>query len=191
MKSTLIALGLAVSVLAPTSVMAESYTIDETHAHAAFRVSHLGFSHTLGQFKDITGTIEFDETEPVNSSVSVTIATASVDSANEARDEHLRKADFLNVEAFPTMTFTSTSIEVTGEKTAKISGDLTLLGVTKPVVLEASLNGSGPHPFDPSKIIAGFSATTEINRSDFGMTYASPAIGETVEIMIEVEGRKD
>lgn len=191
MKSTLIALGLAASFLAPTAALADSYTIDATHAHAAFRVSHLGFSHTLGQFKDITGTIEFDAEAPENSSVSVTIATASVDSANEARDEHLRKADFLNVEAFPTMTFTSTNIEVTGEETAKITGDLTLLGVTKPVVLDANLNGSGPHPFDPSKIVAGFSATTEINRSDFGMAYASPAIGETVEIIIEVEGRKD
>jgi len=195
MKSTLVAAALTaafmVSTGAPTAALAASYTIDETHAHAAFRVSHLGFSHTLGQFKEISGSLEFDEANPTASSVSVTINTASVDSANEARDEHLRKADFLNVEEFPTMTFTSTAIEVTGEKTGKLTGDLTLLGVTKPVTLDVTFNQEGPHPFDPSKIVAGFSASGEINRTNFGMAYAAPAIGETVELMIEVEARKD
>jgi len=189
---TLAAFTFSAALLAGSqAAFAESYTIDATHAHAAFRVNHLGFSHTLGQFKDITGTLEFDAENPTASAVSVTIATASVDSANEARDEHLRKADFLNVEAHPTMTFTSTNIEVTGEKTGKMTGDLTLLGVTKPVTLDVTLNQAGPHPFDPAKIVAGFSATTSINRSDYGMTYAVPAIGETVEIMIEVEALKN
>jgi polyisoprenoid-binding protein YceI len=191
MKSTLIAAALSTALLAPTAAFAASYTIDETHAHAAFKVSHLGFSHTIGQFKEISGTLQFDEADPAASSVSVTINTASVDSANEARDEHLRKADFLNVEAFPTMTFASTDVEVTGENTGKLTGDLTLLGVTQPVTLDVTFNQAGPHPFDPSKIVAGFSATGEINRSDFGMAYASPAIGETVELTIEVEASKD
>ena len=191
MKSTIIALGLSAAFLAPTTAFAESYTIDASHAHAAFRVSHLGFSHTLGQFNEISGTLEFDEASPDAGSVSVTINTASVDSANAARDEHLRKADFLNVESFPTMTFVSTSVEVTGEKTGKLVGDLTLLGVTKPLTLDVTFNQAGPHPFDPSKIMAGFSATGEINRSDFGMAYAVPAIGETVEIIIEIEALKD
>lgn len=192
MNKSLAALSLGATLLAGSqAALAESYTIDATHAHAAFRVSHLGFSHTLGQFKDISGTLEFDAENPAASSVNVTIATASVDSANDARDEHLRKADFLNVEAHPTMTFTSTGIEVTGEKTGKITGDLTLLGVTKPVTLDVVWNQTGPHPFDPSKIVSGFSATTSINRTDFGMAYAAPAIGENVEIMIEVEARKN
>ena len=187
----MIALGLSAAFLAPTTAFAESYTIDASHAHAAFRVSHLGFSHTLGQFNEISGTLEFDEASPDAGSVSVTINTASVDSANAARDEHLRKADFLNVESFPTMTFVSTSVEITGEKTGKLAGDLTLLGVTKPLTLDVTFNQAGPHPFDPSKIMAGFSATGEINRSDFGMAYAVPAIGETVEIIIEIEALKD
>lgn len=191
MKSTFIAAALSTALMAPTAVFAASYTIDETHAHAAFRVSHLGFSHTLGQFKEISGTLEFDEANPTASTVSVSINTASVDSANEARDEHLRKADFFNVEEFPTMTFTSTGVEVTGEKTGKLTGDLTLLGITKPVTLDVTFNAEGPHPFDPSKIVAGFSASGEINRTDFGMAYAAPAIGETVELMIEVEARKN
>lgn len=191
MKSTMIALSLSAALLAPSVALAESYTIDANHAHAAFRVSHLGFSHTLGQFNEISGTMEFDEANPEASSVTVTINTASVDSANAARDEHLRKADFLDVENFPTMTFTSTSIEVTGEKTGKLVGDLTLLGVTKPLTLEIAFNQAGPHPFDPTKIMAGFSATGEINRSDFGMVYGVPVIGETVELIIEVEAQRD
>ncbi|PCJ68395.1 MAG: hypothetical protein COA62_14585 [Rhodobiaceae bacterium] len=191
MKSIMIALGLSAAFLAPTTAFAESYTIDASHAHAAFRVSHLGFSHTLGQFDDISGTLEFDEATPDAGSVSVTINTASVDSANPARDEHLRKENFLNVESFPTMTFVSTSVEVTGEKTGKLIGDLTLLGVTKPLTLDVTFNQAGPHPFDPSKIMAGFSATGEINRSDFGMAYGVPAIGETVTIIIEIEALRN
>ncbi len=89
------------------------------------------------------------------------------------------------------MTFASTGVEVTGENTGKLTGDLTLLGVTKPVTLDVTFNQAGPHPFDPSKIVAGFSASGEINRSDFGMAYAPPAIGETVELTIEIEARKD
>lgn len=190
-RSTAIALGTCAALFTPSLARADNYAIDPTHAHAAFRVSHLGFSHTLGQFKDISGALTFDQENPEASAVSVTIGTASVDSANEARDEHLRKPDFLNVEAYPTMTFTSTGVEVTGENTGKVTGDLTLLGVTKPVTLDVTFNQAGPHPFDPSKIIAGFSATGEIDRTDFGMAYAAPAIGEKVEIMIEVEARKE
>jgi len=191
MKSTMIALGLSAAFLLPSAAHAESYTIDSSHAHAAFRVAHLGFSHTLGQFKEISGTLEFDETNPEASSVSVTINTASVDTANTARDEHLRKADFFNVENFPTMTFVSTSVEITGENTGNLVGNLTLLGVTKPLTLDVTFNQAGPHPFDASKIMAGFSATGEINRSDFGMAYGIPALGEMISIVLEVEALKD
>jgi polyisoprenoid-binding protein YceI len=182
--------GLSLALASGTAAQAASYTIDETHAHAAFRVSHLGFSHTLGQFKEISGTLEFDEADAAASSVSVTINTSSVDSAHGPRDEHLRGSDFFNVEEFPTMSFTSTGIEVTGDKTGKLTGDLTLLGVTKPVTLDVTFNQAGAHPFDPSKFVAGFSATGQINRTDFGMNYAAPVIGETVDLMIEVEAVK-
>ncbi len=191
MKSMMAVLGLSATLLVPTAALGESYTIDATHAHAAFRVSHLGFSYTLGQFDEISGTLEFDENNPGESFLSVTVNTASVRSANAARDEHLRNADFLDVENFPTMTFVSTAIEVTGETTGTLVGDLTLLGVTKPLTLEVTFNQAGPHPFDPSRIMVGFSATGKINRSDFGMVYGLPVIGETVEIIIEVEAQRD
>ena len=182
---------LAIGLLAATglvvSAQAADYQIDSTHVHTGFRVSHLGFSHTLGQFDQISGTLSFDEGDPAVSAVDVTINTASVDTGNDERDEHLRGPDFFNVEQFPTMTFKSTNVEVTGERTANVTGDLTLLGVTRPVTLAVTLNQAGPHPRDASRQIAGFSATTQINRSDFGMGYAIPAIGDTVEITIEAE----
>lgn len=180
----ILALGLC---LAPGLASAESYIIDSTHAHAGFRVSHFGYSTTLGQFRDIAGTLEFDQANPAASTVEVTIKTASVDTANDARDEHLRKADFFNVEQFPTMTFKSTHIEVTGEKTAKITGDLTLLGVTKPVTLDATFNQAAPHPMDNTRYVAGFSATGSLKRTDFGMNYAAPAIGDDIALIIEAE----
>lgn len=179
-----LALGLC---LTPGLAAAESYVIDSTHAHAGFRVSHFGYSTTLGQFRDISGTLEFDQTNPATGSVEVTIQTASVDTANDARDEHLRKADFFNVEEFPTMTFKSTNIELTGEKTAKITGDLTLLGVTKPVTLDATFNQAAPHPMDNTRYVAGFSATGSLKRTDFGMAYAAPAISDDIALIIEVE----
>ena len=181
---SILALGLC---LAPGLASAESYIIDSTHAHAGFRVSHFGYSTTLGQFRDIAGTLEFDQANPAASTVEVTIKTASVDTANDARDEHLRKADFFNVEQFPTMTFKSTHIEVTGEKTAKITGDLTLLGVTKPVTLDATFNQAAPHPMDNTRYVAGFSATGSLKRTDFGMNYAAPAIGDDIALIIEAE----
>jgi len=185
-KQTALTLGLMLAAITGPAA-AESFTIDATHAHAGFRVTHFGFSNTLGQFREIAGTLEFDEAKPEASTVSVTIKTASVDTALEARDEHLRKADFFNVDAFPEMTFTSTAIDVTGDKTAKITGDLTLLGVTKPVVLDTVFNQAGPHPMEKTRYVAGFSARGSLKRSDFGMVYAAPAIGDEIELIIDVE----
>lgn len=173
-----------------TAVQADSYKIDETHAHAAFSVTHLGFSTTYGQFKAIEGTFEFDEAAPEKSIVDVTIQTNSVDTANDARDEHVRGADFFDVEKFPTMTFKSTGVEVTGENTGNLTGDLTLLGVTKPVTLAVTFNKAGPHPFKKEITVAGFNATGELDRTDFGMNYASPVIGNTIPLIISVEGIK-
>jgi polyisoprenoid-binding protein YceI len=178
-------LGAGLAFAAPA--MAATYKIDSSHVHTAFEVNHLGFSTTMGQFDDVSGMIEFDEENLEASSVEVTIKTASVDTGHKERDEHLRKADFFDVENHPTMTFKSTAIEVTGEDTAKITGDLTLLGVTKPVVLDAKLNKKGEHPFDASRYVAGFAATTTIDRTAFGMDYAAPAIGKEIKISIAAE----
>lgn len=179
----LAAAGLALAAL---PAAAETYTIDKGHTHILFEVSHLGFSTTHGEFLEFDGEFDFDPDAPENSRISVTIDTASIDTGHAERDEHLRNADFFDVEEYPTMTFETTGVEVTGENTAELTGDLTLLGVTQPVTLDVQLNAMGPHPFQ-DKTVAGFTATGTINRSDFGMTYAAPAVGEEVDIVIEME----
>ncbi|MEC7029178.1 MAG: YceI family protein, partial [Pseudomonadota bacterium] len=130
-----------------------------------------------------------DRENPANSAVEVTIQTASIDMDMEKWDDHLKNADFFNVEEFPTMTFKSSAIEVTGEKTGKITGDLTLLGVTKPVTLDVVSHKAGEFPMgDMYK--AGFTATAMIDRSEWGMNYGLPAMDKMVEIRIEVEGNR-
>ena len=165
----------------------EHYTFDKAHTQILFFVNHLGFSNSQGEFHDYDGHFVFDREHPEKSSVDVTIKTASIDMDSEKWNEHMTSPDFFNSEAFPDMTFKSTSIKVTGEKTADITGDLTLLGVTKPVVLKTTYNKSDKHPFS-GKFVSGFSAKTNIKRSDFGMAYGLPGVGDEVDIRIEVEG---
>ena len=168
-------------------LMAEHYTFDKAHTQILFFVDHLGFSKSQGEFHDYDGYFIFDRGHPENSMIDVIIKTESIDMDSDKWNEHMTSPDFFNVEQFPDMTFKSTSIEITGEKTAKITGDLTLLGVTKPVVLDTVYNKSDKHPFS-GKFVSGFSATTQLKRSDFGMAYGLPGVGDEVDIMIEVEG---
>lgn len=178
---------LAISA-APTAA-AETFAFDRGHTDIVFRIDHLGFSDTIGRFNDADGIIVLDETNPENSRVEVTIQTASLDTNHEERDTHLRGADFFNVEAHPTITFVSTSVERTGDETARVTGDLTILGVTQTVVLETTLNALMPHPIPSYEgvMTAGFSSITTISRSDFGMTAFVPAVGDEVSIILEIE----
>jgi len=182
-----LALTLALAPAAPAVAAPQEYAFDPTHTHILFFVDHLGFSTVVGEFVDYEGTLMLDRNDPAASSVEVTIDVSSLDSGHPPRDEHLLAADFFDAETHPEMTFVSTRVEPTGETTALIHGDLTIKGVTQPVVLDAELNGYGPNPFAPDQTIAGFSATTEIARSDFGMDFGVPAIGDTIEIRIETE----
>jgi polyisoprenoid-binding protein YceI len=168
----------------------EKYQLDPTHASVLFGVSHLGFSKTFGRFNTIEGVFNLDQGSPENSTVEVTIDAASLDTNHAGRDEHLRGKDFFNVTEFPKLTYKSTSVKLTGEKTAVVTGDLTMHGVTKPVPLEVTLVNQGPNPMDKSKIVAGFSARGALKRSDFGMGYAAPVLGDDVEIIIEVDAIK-
>lgn len=122
----------------------------------------------------------------IQSKVDVTIKTASIEMDDQKWNDHLKNADFFNVEQYPEMTFKSTNVEVTGENTANVTGDLTLLGVTKPVTLNVTHNKTGAHPMNGKSGI-GFSATGTLKRSDFGMNYGLPAVGDDVELRIEVE----
>lgn len=181
------ALGL-VSLAAPAH--ADTYKVDPAHAFAVFKVSHFGWSNNWGRFNDVSGTIEFDKADVTKSKVSITIKTASIDTNHQKRDDHLRSPDFFNAKEFPEMKFSSTKIEKTGDRTAKVTGDLTLLGVTKPVTLNVTWNKEGPHFRNKDKIHTGFSATTTIKRSDFGMKKFLPAIGDEITIFLDVEAIK-
>lgn len=168
-------------------LMAEHYTFDKSHTQILFFVDHLGFSKSQGEFHDYDGYFIFDRAHPENSMIDVTIKTETIDMDSDKWDDHMKSPDFFNVEQFPDMTFKSTAIEITGEKTAKITGDLKLLGVIKPVVMQTTYNKSDKHPFS-GKFVSGFSASATIKRSDFGMNYGLPGVGDEVNIMIEVEG---
>lgn len=171
--------------VAPVSV--EHYTFDKAHTQILFFVDHLGFSKSQGEFLDFDGFFNFDLEHPEKSNVDISINVPGLDMDDEKWNAHMQSADFFDAEKFPTMTFKSTEIEVTGKKTANITGDLTLLGVTKPVTLVAKHNKSDKHAFS-GKYVSGFSATTAIKRSEFGMEYGLPMVGDDVEIRIEVEG---
>lgn len=188
MKRFLLSLAALAFMAAPSVARAEtqSYRYDTVHTQIMFFVSHLGFSISEGEFLDFDGSINLDMNDPSKSNVDVTIKTDSIDMDDEKWNEHMKSADFFDVEQYPTMTFKSTNVEVTGDDTAKVTGDLTILDVTKPVTLDVKLNKIGDHPMN-KKPTVGFSATARIKRSDFGMEYALPMVGDDVDIRIEVE----
>lgn len=183
------AVGAAISMGAPAFAAPVSYKIDPAHTAVAFIVNHVGFSNVIGRFNTVGGDVTFDKDAVEKSVVNVTIDTTSVDTNHAKRDEHLRSPDFFNAKEFPKMTFKSTKIEKTGDKTGKLHGDLTMLGVTKPVVLDVTFNKDGVSP--ASKLeTAGFSARGTVKRTDFGMKYGAPAIGDDIQLLIEVEAVK-
>lgn len=184
----LVSLLFALALACPTAAdAADKYIFDPVHTQVLFSVSHLGFSHSHGRFLKFDGNFTFDEQAPETSSVEVTINTDSLDLGSDEWNAHVKGKDFLNVEKFPQMTFKSAKIEKTGDNTGYLTGDLTLLGVTRPVTLAVTFNGAGIHPYTKNRI-AGFSATGMIKRSEFGMTGSLPAVGDEVMLTIEVEG---
>ncbi len=175
----------------PAAAQVEKYSFDKAHTQIVFSVNHLGFSNSMGKFLNYDGHFTFDRATPENSSIEVSIKTDSIEMNDQKWNDHMKNEDFFNVEKFPTMDFKSTAITVTGENSADITGDLTILGVTKPVTMSVVHNKSDAHPFAPDRFVAGFSATAKIKRSDFGMNYGLPAVGDDVEIRIEVEGIRE
>lgn len=183
----------ALSVAATMSFAeAEKYVLDASHSQVVFNYNHLGASTTYGMFSGFEGEIMFDQANPADSSVTVSMPVKSMFTGWEARDGHFMSGDFFGAEDGDLVTFASTSIEVTGEGTAKISGDLTMNDVTKSVVLDAKLNVVGSYPFGPNqgKAWAGFDATTTVVRSDFGLGAFAPAVSDEVQIAISVEALK-
>jgi len=170
----------------PAAVHAGTYKLDPAHGKITWSVTHFGFSTYIGQFSHVEATLKANPKAPASSSVEVTVDTSSLGTLNPALDTHLKSKDFLDVAAFPTATFKSTKVTVTGEKTADIAGELTLHGVTRPVVVHAVFNQGGVNPLD-KKYSLGFAGSAEINRSDFGIKAYVPAISDKVTLTIEAE----
>lgn len=172
---------------APAGAATDRYVFDKDHTQILFFVDHLGFSMSQGEFHDYDGHFTFDPEDWGASAVDVTIRTHSIDMDDYAWDKHMRDEDFLWVDEHPEMRFVSERVERTGERTGKIHGTLTLRGVSQPVTLDVTFNKAGEHPIN-KKYVAGFSAETVVQRSDFGMDYGLPAVGDDVHIRLEVEG---
>lgn len=186
-RSSLVTLALAGAVTTGSATAAD-YIIDTEGAHASinFRVNHLGFSWLTGRFNDFTGQFNYDPNNPEASQINVTIDTASIDSAHQERDEHLRSADFLHVEEHPEARFISTSYEATGGNTAIMEGDFTLNGVTRPITLTVEKIGQGTDPWGNERV--GFSAVADFQLKDYGIDYELGPDSETVYLTLEVEG---
>ncbi len=178
------AIVLASAYVTTPAMAADTYVIDASHTQVFFIVERFGFNNTIGSFTDVKGTLVLDEDNPANSSVNVKIKTNSLWSGHAEREKHVKGKFWLNVEEFPTITFTSTKVILDGEKNAKVTGDLTIWGKTQPAVLDVTLNKIGMDRAT-KKNAAGFSAMTKINRSDYGHTIAAPMVGD--EVMIKIE----
>lgn len=177
----------ALPLLGATGAIAAPWVMDKSHAHVTFTVSHLGFSTVHGQFREFDADIDFSPDKVEDSRVNFTIKSASVDTLWDPRDEHLRGPDFFNTEVYPDIRFESTKVEPIDSTHARVEGNLTIIGETQPIVMEAELNNMGPSPFDPSKTIAGFTITGVIDRTAFGMNFAAPAVGAEIPIRVEME----
>jgi len=167
-----------------------TYAFDAAHTHVGFAVRHMGVSKVRGRFSGVEGTLEVAE-DPLQSSVSVTIDAATIDTRDENRDNHVRTADFLDVANHPTITFVSTAVAADGKGAWKVSGDLTIRGTTRPATLDTSIEGVVQDPYGNHRV--GFSATTTIDRDEFGVSFGAVmeagglVVGKRVTIEIEAE----
>ncbi len=173
--------------------IAGTWQIDPVHSDVSFTIRHMMVSKVRGNFTDFTGTIVTAES-PTASTVTASIELGSITTNNEQRDAHIKSADFFDVEQYPTMSYASTSVTPKGDDWV-VEGELTLHGVTKSVPLQLELNGFGPDPYGGTR--AGFSATAEINRRDFGIDITVPldgggvVVGDKVSIALEIEAVLD
>jgi polyisoprenoid-binding protein YceI len=171
--------------------MKATYQIDPAHSSANFTVRHMMITNVHGSFKKISGTVTYDPANPANATIDAEIDASSINTNEEQRDAHLRSADFLDVENFPTITFRSTKVEKKGDEELEVTGDLTIHGVTKRVVL--SVEGPAPEGKDPwGNIRTGATATTKIKRSEFGLTWNTALetggilVGDDVKISLDL-----
>ena len=168
-----------------------SWTIDPAHSEITFNVRHMMITNVRGRMERFTGTIDFNEENPALSTVDVQIEAASVNTRDAQRDAHLRSADFFNADTFPYLTFRSRRVEAVDDHQGRVFGDLTIRDITRPVTLDVTYNGLASSPW--GQTVAGFSATTKINRQDWGLTWNVPLanggvlVGEKITLSLEVE----
>ncbi|HVV68849.1 MAG TPA: YceI family protein [Gammaproteobacteria bacterium] len=167
---------------------ADQYTFDPGHTYVLWHINHFGFSNPSGKWM-AEGTLTWDEAKPENDKVNIVIHTANITTGIPKLDEHLQSADFFDVAKFPTATFVSDKVDMTGKDKAKVSGTLTVHGVAKPVTLDVKLNKSGVSPITQKQTL-GFSGSTTVKRSDFGIDKYLPGLGDDVKIEIEAEASK-
>ncbi|WP_449465587.1 YceI family protein [Stenotrophomonas humi] len=171
---------------AAIAVAAGTYKLDPTHTDVLVQWNHLGFSNPTAHFGNVDGTLVYDAADVTKSTVEVTLPLSGLNSFTAKFDEHLRSADFFDAAKFPTATFKSTKVEAAGTNKLTVTGDLTVKGVTKPVVLDVTINGAGEHPMMKVPSV-GFDATTSFKRSEFGMGAYAPNVSDDVKVRITTE----
>lgn len=169
----------------PSRVTGGAYQVDPGHTQVAFAYDHMGFSNNFGIISGLTGSLTLDPKNVAASKVSIEVPIANVRTGIQALDDHLMKSDFFDAGKFPKATFVSTGVKADGPTGADISGNLTIKGITKPVTLDAQFYGAGKAPaMAGGKENVGFVATTNVKRSDFGMGYGVPMVGDSIELKI-------
>ncbi|QPM89943.1 YceI family protein [Pseudooceanicola algae] len=192
MRQTLLLSASLVLLAAPSRADPARYELDPSHTTVSFLVSHAGYAGRLGLFSGIEGAFTYDMDTQALSDLKVRVRTDTVITLNEARDQHLRSGDFLNVSAHPVMTFTADGGTPKGDNSGTVEGTLTLLGESRPLTLEVTLNKAEAYPFGHKRFVLGLSARGSVRRSDFGMRYGvdNGLVGDEVQITIETEAMR-
>ncbi len=186
-KTMLVLMSLLFLLAVP--VMAENtYEIDPSHSSILFGIKHLGAGHVYGRFNNPVGMLSFDEKNPEKSSVVIEVKASDIDTANQKRDDHLKSAEFFNIEKFPIISFKSSSVEKRGQQEYQIKGDLTFLGKTRTITVQAQHIGFGKDPLGGYR--TGFESKFTIKRSDFGMDFMQGPLGDDVQLIISIEAVK-
>lgn len=170
----------------PSDAPSGTYTNDKGHAYITFHYVHQGYSRPFLRWRDWDSTLNWDSENPENSSVSVSIKTESIDTGVDKFDDHMKSDGWMNVAEYPQAAFVSTALSKTSDRTGKMTGDLTIMGITKPVTLDVTFNKAGEGRA-PGTYKLGFSATADLMRSDWGLGKYAPAVGDEVSVIIEAE----
>ncbi|MGH6816725.1 MAG: YceI family protein [Hyphomicrobiaceae bacterium] len=190
-RTGIAALAAAMALWGP-SVLAQpkEFQIDRSHSSINFEIDHWGFARVAGRFNDFSGKVVLDEADLAKAAIELTVKADSIDTNHKARDQHLRTADFFDAAKFPAIVFKSTKVELIADrKGGKLTGDLTLHGVTKPVTLDFKLTkeGNAPHPAYKNLRMAAFQVTGQIKRSEFDMKFGIPAVGDAVDLKFHID----